>query len=398
MKPFIRIAIALLIAATAIAPGPCDVPEMTRDGLPLREAIAEARPGVTVYVAPGTYEGGLYLTELQGTPDAPIVIAGADPEDPPVIEGGGNAMHLVNARHVELRDLVLRGASSNGLNIDDGGDYATPAHNITLRRLRVEDIGPEGNRDGIKLSGVNDFRVIDCTIERWGDAGQGIDMVGCHRGMIEGCTFRYEPGLPTTAGVQAKGGSSEIIVRNNRFEYAGGRAVNIGGSTGLQFFRPEPQGHEARDITVEGNVFIGSMAPVAFVGCDGATFRFNTVYLPERWALRILQETREPGFVASRRGVFEDNIVVFRSDAWAAGGVNIGPETAPETFSFARNVWYCVDDPRLGPNLPTEEQDGIVGVDPLLIDPEGGDFSLRPGSPAEGRGHTALAGDDEDNA
>ena len=387
MKLAIKSATYLLIGSLALAAvAQAQVPE----GLPLREAIAAARPGVTVYVAPGTYEGGLYLTGLQGTAEAPIVIAGADPNDPPVIEGGGNCMHLVNATHVELRDLVLRGAISNGLSIDDGGDFATPAHNITLLRVRVEDIGPEGNRDGIKLSGVTDFRVIDCTIERWGNAGQGIDMVGCYRGLIEGCTLRHEPDLTTAAGVQAKGGSSEIVIRRNRFEHAGGRAVNIGGSTGLQFFRPAPQGYEARDITVEGNVFVGSTAPVAFVGVDGASVRFNTIYMPERWALRILQETREPGFVPSRNGVFEDNIVVFRSDAWASGGVNIGPDTAPETFRFARNVWYSPDDPRLGPALPTEEIDGLTGVDPLLTDPAGGDFSLQPGSPAEGRGHTAL--------
>jgi hypothetical protein len=344
-------------------------------------------------VAPGTYEGGLYLGGLQGTEDAPIVIAGADPDSPPVIEGGGSGMHLVNATWLELRDFVLRGATGNGLSIDDGGDHASPAHHITLRRLRVEEVGPEGNRDGIKLSGVDDFRVIDCTVERWGSGGSAIDMVGCHRGLIEGCTFRHEQGTGGT-GVQAKGGTSEIVIRRNRFQHAGSRAVNIGGSTGLQYFRPEPQGYEAKDITVEGNVFVGSMASLAFVGCDGATVRFNTIYMPDKWAVRILQETREPGFVPCRDGVFEDNIVVFRSDAWSEGGVNIGPGTSPETFSFSRNVWYCEDDPRVGPRLPTEEHDGLVGEDPLLVDPENGDFSLQEGSPAEGRGHTALPSTD----
>ncbi|MFW5867998.1 MAG: hypothetical protein ACOCX2_09295, partial [Armatimonadota bacterium] len=119
-----------------------------------------------------------------------------------------------------------------------------------------------------------------------------------------------------------------------------------------------------------------------------------TMYMPGRWALRILQETREPGFVPCRDGVFTANIIAFRSDAWSEGGVNIGPGTAPETFSFARNLWYCVDRPERGPSLPTEEQDGLVGEDPMFVDPEGGDFSLRPGSPAEGRGHTALPDSD----
>ena len=95
--------------------------------------------------------------------------------------------------------------------------------------------------------------------------------------------------------------------------------------------------------------------------------RFNTIYDPGRWALRILQETKEPGFVPSRRGVFTDNIIVFRSDAWASGGVNIGPGTAPETFEFARNVWFCRDAPqRSKPTLPTPERDGTYGSDPQL--------------------------------
>jgi hypothetical protein len=75
---------------------------------------------------------------------------------------------------------------------------------------------------------------------------------------------------------------------------------------------------------------------------------------------------------------------VFRSDAWSEGGVNIGPATAPETFTFARNAWYCVDNPRLAPQLPTGEQDGLVGEDPLLVDPRGGRLQPPAGQPGRG--------------
>lgn len=389
-----RIVVAMVVLAAALAPASCQdqgegAPAATvSDTGQLRSALAAARPGDTILLAPGSYAGGLYVEGLQGAEGSPIVIAAADPDDPPVFVGGGSALHLVDPAYVELRDLVMTGATANGLNLDDGGSYETPAHHVVLRRITVRDVGPTGNCDGVKLSGVDDFRVEDCVIERWGDGGSAIDMVGCHRGVIEGCRFDHPSGGAT--GVQCKGGTAEITVRGCRFEGALARGVNIGGSTGLQYFRPPPQGYEAKDITVEGNVFAGTQAAVAFVGCDGATVRFNTVYRPGRWALRILQETREPGFVPSRNGVFTDNIVVFRSDAWSEGGVNIGPGTAPETFSFARNVWYCEDRPALGPTLPALETGGLVGADPLLADPEAGDFSLREGSPAAGRGHTAL--------
>lgn len=158
-------------------------------------------------------------------------------------------------------------------------------------------------------------------------------------------------------------------MRRNRFEHAGGRGVNIGGSTGLAFFRPklEEGGEkaEARAIRVEGNTFVGGMTPVAFAGADGGIVRLNTIERPGKWALRIVQENKAPGFVPARRGEFTDNVIVFESTKWGEGGVNIGGGTAPETFTFARNWWYCVDRPeRSTPKLPTPEKDGVYGRKP----------------------------------
>jgi hypothetical protein len=143
----------------------------------------------------------------------------------------------------------------------------------------------------------------------------------------------------------------------------------VGGSTGLEFFRPPlaPTGEfaEARAIRVEGNTFVGGGCAIAFVGVDGAIVRFNTIERPTRWALRILQENRAAGFVACRNGEFSDNLIVFDSGHWSEGGVNIGPSTAPATFKFARNWWYCSDRPdRSTPQLPTPESRGVYGRDP----------------------------------
>lgn len=268
--------------------------------------------------------------------------------------------------HFEIEGLRIRNARGNGLNIDDGGTLDTPSHHVVIRNVHVSDL-PKGNHDGIKLSGLDDFRVENCTVERWG--GSAIDMVGCHRGVITGGTFRQGG----DSGVQAKGGSSAIEIARCRFEEPGERGVNLGGSTGEPFFRPPiakmpAQGrYEAKNVTVQGCTFQGAVAPLAFVGVDGATVRFNTIYNPGRWAIRILQETRSPGFVPSHNGLFEDNLVVFRSDRWASGGVNVGDGTAPETFRFRRNFWFCEDRPDGSrPRLPTPEANGTYGRDPGL--------------------------------
>lgn len=347
------------------------------DAASLRAALAAAVPGTQILLAGGEYGGGFRSVDLRGTAEEPILIAAADPANPPILRGGNNGMHLSNPAYVELRGLVIERSANNGLNLDDGGSPAAKrdgeptTRGIVLRGLRISDIGGDGNHDGIKLSGLYDFQVIDCTIERWGTkGGSAIDMVGCHRGIIESNTIRHrDPAPPNCTAVQCKGGSSAITVRGNRFENAGGRGVNIGGSTGRPFFRPAltPGGEnaEARAIVVEGNTFVGGVTAMAFVGVDGAVARYNTIEKPGRWAFRILQENKAPDFIACRNGRFTDNLIVFDSSQWAEGGVNIGSGTSPDTFTFARNWWYCIDRPeRSTPTLPTAETDARYGRPP----------------------------------
>jgi hypothetical protein len=343
------------------------------DPVTFRDAVAAAKPGTRILLAPGEYGGGHSFQNVRGTREQPVLIAAADPARPPVFRGRGAGLHLSNPAHLELRDLAFVGQSGNGVNIDEGGKRGE-AVGIVLRGLRVQDVGSRGNQDCIKLSGIGDFTVVGCTIEGWGaGGGSGIDMVGCHRGIIEKNTFRHS-NAHGSSGVQCKGGSGSIVIRENVFDDAGGRAINIGGSTGLQYFRPPlktGQEHaEARDIRVERNRFKGSLAPITFAGADGGIVRFNTFESPGKWIIRILQETREPGFVPCRNGQFTDNVIVFQSNRWSEGGVNASDGTAPETFQFARNWWYCSDAPeRSRPRLPVAEKDGVYGRDPATARP-----------------------------
>lgn len=359
----------------------------------LSRAIAAARPGDRIVIAAGEYRG-FSATKLQGLDAKPILIEGESAQSPPKFT---SQIHFSDPAHLDLVNLAIVGAATNGLNIDDGGSFESPAHHIRLRGLVVRDGGGKENADGIKLSGVTDFSVQDCTVERWGRGGSGIDMVGCARGRIERCTLRDRASDSAASGVQAKGGSRDIAIRDCRFEHAGQRAVNIGGSTGMAYFRPKPEGFEAKDVVVEGCTFVGSLSPIAFVGVDGATVRWNTIYLPSKWVLRILQETTAPEFVPCRKGVFSDNLVVFKR-ADVAAPANVGGNTAPETFSFARNYWFAVDDPsRSIPALPKPEELPAGGSDPRMIDPRledprAGNFGVPDNSPARMHGADAWPG------
>ena len=375
--PFLRIAWLLIAGIVAAAVGnlagaeegekivaPVSAKTITvKNDAEFREAVRRAQPGTVIRIQTGQYAGDVWIENLHGRQNAPIVIEGADPQNPPVFTGGSTGWQISEGSYFILRHLRFRGHKVNGLNIDDGGSFDTPTHHIRLEHIVVEDVGPVGNCDGIKLSGVTDFVVADCRIEGWG--GQAVDMVGCHRGVIERCLFKGKKGFSQDTGPQAKGGSTQIVIRQCRFVDAAKRCVQLGGSTGLAFFRPRGVLYEAKDLSVEDCLFVGGEAAVSFVGVDGAVFRHNTIIRPQIWVARILQETREPGFVPSRNGVFERNLIVFRSDL--RDFVNVGPYTAPETFRFAENWWFCEDRPAASrPRLPVPESGGIYGQDPRL--------------------------------
>lgn len=376
MQSWYWLAVAVLELS---ASSPADVVHNAQE---LRQALARAQPGTRIQLAPGDYEY-FEAQGVQGTADQPIVLVAQDPQHPPVFRQG---LKFSDVAHFELAQLQIEGAPANGMNIDDAGTYETPSHHVRLRQIVVRNCGGRDNHDGIKLSGVQDFRVEDCTVEFWGRGGSAVDMVGCLRGVFEGCTLRDRENQLASSGIQAKGGTQDIQIRLSRFEHAGERAVHIGGSTALQFFRPKPGHFEAKDITVEGCTFVGSTAPIAFVGVDGALVRFNTIYRPRKWVARILQETREPGFVACRNGIFRDNLIVYRASEMQIA-VNVGPHTAPETFQFSRNFWYCLDDAsRPAPKLPVAEHEAQGGSDPRFLDAEHGNLRVSPESPARAYG------------
>jgi hypothetical protein len=367
MKQLCRLALALLLLAVNSAAAVERIVAV-RDDASLRTAVKSARPGTHILIAPGRYRPGVWVENTQGTANEPIIIEGGNPQHPPLFQGGSEACHFAGCSYLTLRNLAIQGQTENGLNLDDGGKYDKPAHHIVLEKIQVSDIGPRGNHDAIKLSGVDDFVVHDCQVDGWG--GQSVDMVGCHRGLIEGCRFLGKPECSQETGPQCKGGSSQITIRRCLFRNGGLRAVNLGGSTGLKFFRPQGALYEAKDLCVEGCAFVGSVAPIAFAGVDGAVVRYNTIYHPSKWVMRILQETIEPGFVPCRNGRFEHNLIVFRR-AEVQVLVNVGPHTQPESFSFSQNLWYCEDRPASSkPPLPTPETGGLYGINPQLIAPE----------------------------
>ena len=362
----------------------------------LERAAQDVVPGAAIRLHTGTYAGGTYLENLEGTAAAPIWIGGVEGETRPVIEGGGEGIHLVRARYVIVHNLEVRNTDDNGINSDDGGDYANAeaAQYQIFRNLYIHDVGGSGNQDCLKLSGVNDYFVLDSEFAfcGGGGSGSGIDHVGCHQGLIAG-NFLHNMNLSANA-IQVKGGSEDILIYANDMWNCGERALNIGGSTDFAYFRPplsttQPN-YEARNIRVIANVFEGSVTPLAFVGAVDSLAANNTLVNPTNWLMRILQETTTSGdyeFMACGNNTVVNNLFYFNRADLSTEDINIGADTAPDTFTFSNNLWYAHNDPAQSqPDLPVVETAGIVGQDPQLVNPSTGNFHILTSSPASGSG------------
>jgi len=364
MKPaLIFAAVAALVAATTAEVRSEDV--LVNNSNTLQSEIAQARPGTTILIQAGQYTGDLHIRDVSGTAGAPITIKGADANDPPVFQGGAQALHLADCNYVTLANLVIDGCTTNGLNCDDGGSYETPLHHLVIDNVTIKRIGPRGNRDALKMSGVDQFIVRNCRFIGWG--GSAIDMVGCHRGVVEDCYFHGAEGCENSEAIQMKGGSAHNLVQCCFFDRAGGRGLNLGGSTGLPFFRPSVGDYEAAHLLVAGNRFFGGEAPIAWPTASHNRVVQNTIVLPEKWIGRILQETRDPQFKPSHDGVFEKNVVVFDHRVGRPEFINVGPGTAPDTWKFIDNVWFDSDGDRK-PRLPGTETGSVHQVDPHIAD------------------------------
>lgn len=341
-------------------------------------AAVDVLAGDTILVFPGNYSGSNLISELHGTEDNYIYIIG-EISGNVVFQGGSLGIQLSKVSYIHIENFRFTGHTGNSLNIDDGGaEEELRSHHIRIINCHFYDMGASGNNDFLKMSGVDNFEVNDCTFLNGAAGGSGIDMVGCHNGLIHGNTFESMG----SNSIQAKGGTQYISIFRNLFINGGQRTLNLGGSTGLAFFRPLDAAFEAADLDVYANIFIGSTAPVAYVGCVRVNVVNNTIVDPSNWVIRILQETVDPErFEICGNNSFVNNIIYFNNSLSAF--VNIGPNTAPQSFHFSHNLWYNYITPGNSfPNLPVAEISPVIGLDPSFENAGDRDFHLRSASPA----------------
>ncbi|MDA0990709.1 MAG: right-handed parallel beta-helix repeat-containing protein [Verrucomicrobia bacterium] len=325
----------------------------------LSAAIDEVQPGDRIELGWRVARGDIVLRGLHGSPTAPITITAAEPDRRPVLRHGDVSLRLINCHYVTIEYLDIEGMPEAGVVIRDRGSADNACSHLRLRHLAIRETGPQGDRDAMLITGASDIVISDCQFEAWG--GSAIDLVGCHRAIINNCRFQGRDGYSEDGAIDIRGASSNVLVQSSLFSWAGREAITIGGATPADDFRPRAERYEATDVRIAGNRIIGSGASIVWSAAQDSRIENNTIVLPLAWVGRIIQENPDDSLLPCAGGIFQRNIIVYNNRVRTL--IDVGLGTHPQTFVFSSNAWYAAGS-RQRSRLPGRHDHNIHQVDP----------------------------------
>lgn len=370
-----RLLVVLVLWSAIAAPLSAAAPETNRFRIrskqDLVKAAERAQPGSEIVLLPGVYEGEIVLSPLRGTPEAPIRIRAAIPDNPPVIQGGKYGIKLTSVAHVTLEYLTIENPTSCGLMVDRPIPSDRAATDCRLENLTLRMGGRRAV--GISLNGVRDCQIRRVRVEKWSDS-VAIQLVDSERVSLRDCWLDGE-GIGTV-GVSISGHSRQIVIQGCRFVGISGHGIEFADSD-----RPNLHGGgDNSPVLVQHNEFcrVGSIAAYRG-GYSSGVLENNAIYRPARSILRFLANPEEQLAYSLPLRRFSDNVVV-----WQAGELQRFAEQEheielnPQALELTRNYWYCATASVLS-RLSTEpfvESDGTYGEDPKFHDPDNCDLRM----------------------
>ena len=235
-------------------------------------AIASARAGDTITLAPGEYRfAGPALAVVQaGTEGAPITVRSG--------EGGAATLEFdqligfqVNAPYWVFENLAIRGVCANHDNCEHAFHIVGNAHHVVIRNNTISDFNAQ-----IKINGegghfpdsgsIIDNTLTQTAVRRTALPVTPIDLVAASHWTIEGnliTDFVKADGDETSYGAFAKGGGSDakflrnVVLCEHRLRGAPGRRIGLslgGGGSAQEYCRDRRCIVELEDGLIAGNL------------------------------------------------------------------------------------------------------------------------------------------------
>ncbi|MFO0635566.1 MAG: right-handed parallel beta-helix repeat-containing protein [Nannocystaceae bacterium] len=356
------------------------VPAGSMDGL--RDAIASSdrsKP-TRITLAAGSYRGQcLYVEDHMRTAAAPLWIRGEGEVQIDCTDGNGQAIAFDHVAYVALEHVTIgpaRGYYGDSA-VHIAGKPIDPtnrashgrwdvSHHVIVRDVTARNLnrGPDGDGDpdgyesgccdGIKVNQAQHIWLLGNHISR--TARHGIDNVGVHDLFV--CDNLLEDMVGTGVGIEAKGGSENVLFEGNVIVRARHRGFMLGGEgSGNVYMWPVEADYEGRNQVARNNIVVNAAeAGFGFFGCHDCVASHNTVWVTadygvgDRDMLRAYNSIIEGGddYWGPARRVGEvlrnrNNLAIGNLLGTAGGGMTCPLNANPDSVDGLRlvgNLWW----------------------------------------------------------
>ena len=404
-----------------------DAASGTREA-PLRsiaKAVERAVPGSTVYLRGGIWRTAVRISK-SGKADAPITLA-AYPGETPVLDGGngtgwtqawndyalvfkfaetdarlpavnsaGGLIILEGASHWVFQGLTLRGSASNGFYATKGSSH------VLINQCVVENcIGP-----AISFGADN-------------SASTGVTLTHNH---VKNCAQRSREAisLRTVRGFEVAGNTVEKVIKESIDAKSGCRNGTIhhnyvlnSGHCGIYLDAGFPDRPEEENIEIYDNIVENPYGTAICVAAEaGNSISEVRIYNNLVWSVR--PENRGCGIKVAKNSDNTDGLIkdiyIYHNTVYGfkqqgiyvnypqVENIRICNNISANTLNQLAIRDQDVKDPKqivMDRNLAhgpvSHPGRGLITGDPLFTDPEGGDFTLREGSPAIDTGYKKFS-------
>ena len=278
----------------------------------IQAAVDHATPGTEIMVAAGTYHENVKFN-VSGTPSAPIWLTSAGGTGAAkIVPGSGTPSATIEAfgeENIVINGFDVSGGSrlENGIQFGmSGHDFNDPTRNIVIENNIVHDTV----KDNIKVSQGDYIYVIDNKTSHAGD--QGVDFVDVNKSVIARNDISYTKG---PAALFAKGGSTNILIAENKVSHASVDGIEVGGYSDMTWTRPADRGWEAKNVIVANNeVDSVGKRPLNIIGAQEVQITHNLLHSNPNYYYVVTISADQTGH--NSKNITFTNNVFDRSDHW----------------------------------------------------------------------------------
>jgi hypothetical protein len=306
-----------------------------------RALLRKLVPGDTLILTAGQYHEGLPLHELNGAAGNAIVIRGnRDAPATLVARAGANTISIVNASHIEVRDLILDG---DGQFVDavKAEGHSAWAHHITLDGLTIRRYGADQQSVGISTKcPAWDWVIRNTVIEGAGTGmylGNSDGSAPFVAGLIEhnlitdsvgyNLQIKHQHQRPQIEAMPE--GKSVTVIRHNVFAKSANSSIGEMARPNLLVGHWPASGPGAEDVyAIYGNFFYENPTEALFQGEGNLAFYSNVLVNTFGAAINIQPHNAVP----RRIEVFHNTVLAKTTGIRVSGG---DPAYAQRVFANA---------------------------------------------------------------